>query len=176
MEPKSKLVTIFRSADHSAESEATNVRDLLSEAEIQAELLGDDAPGVPSGAFEVRVPVNQVPRAEELIAAWQSEISHPGDDSHSLDLVTVFESDAHNAEMEAIAVRGILEASGIPSVLVGASVYPNLPFEVRVPRNQSEDARQIIEESRVYGAEAAEEAARATEGQVTPEQEPPGSA
>ena len=163
MEPESNLVTVFRSADHLAEAEAANARDVLLAAGIQAEVFGDDAPGVPSGVFEVRVPAGQVFRAEGLMASREPEISEAGDASHSLDLVTVFSSDRHDAEMEAIAVRGILDASEIPSVIVGASVYPNLPSEVRVPRYRLEEAQRAIAEARAAGPEAAEEGAAETQ-------------
>jgi len=81
-----------------------------------------------------------------------------------MDLVTVFSSDHHNAEMEALAIRGLLDASGIPSVVVGSSVYPNLPVEVRVPQALAEDAGRAIEEFQAAGPQAAEEAERASEG------------
>jgi hypothetical protein len=86
-----------------------------------------------------------------------------GDASDSLSLVTVFSSDAHDAEMEAFAVRGVLDANEIPSVIVGASLYPNLPFEVRVPGNCADDARRAIAESRTAGPSGADEAERASE-------------
>lgn len=164
LEPELELVTVFRSADHSAEAEAAAVRDLLASAGLSAELLADDAPGVPSGAWEVRVPPSEVSRAEALIDARQPELEQQGDNSHAFDLVTVFSSDAHAAEMEAMGIRSVLDANGIPSVIVGSSVYPNLPFEVRVPSNHLEDARSVIEESRAAGPQAADEAARASEG------------
>ena len=89
-----------------------------------------------------------------------------GDASHDLDLATVFRSNLHNAEMEALSIRSILDASDIPSVVVGASLLPNLPFEVRVPRAYLEEAQRVIRESQAAGPAAAEEAERASEGPV----------
>jgi len=86
-----------------------------------------------------------------------------GDASDALDLVTLFSSDEHNAEMQAMSVRAILEAGGIPAVIVGSSVYPNLPFEVRVPKAQLEEARLAILDAQAAGPEAAEEAEQAGE-------------
>jgi len=143
MEPE--LATVFRSADHLAELQASKARDILVEAGFSAEIFGDDAPGVPTGAYEVRVPPGEATRADEVIAAHQPEIMNPGDTSEALDLETVFVSNAHNSELEALNVRGLLEGSGISAVIVGASVYPNLPFEVRVPKAQLDDARRLIE-------------------------------
>jgi hypothetical protein len=65
--------------------------------------------------------------------------------------------------MEALAVRVLLESSGIPAVLVGAPQYPVLPVEIRVPRLHAVDAERIIEESRRAGPAAAEEGERETE-------------
>jgi len=144
---KPDLVTVFRSADPSAEAQAQAVVDLLHGAGVAAHLVGDDAPGVPTGAWEVRVEKQEAAQAEALITSHQQKISHPGDASHALDLVTVFSSDAHNAEMEAIGIQALLAAAGIPAVIVGASVYPNLPFDVRVPRSRLEEARRLIEDS-----------------------------
>jgi len=35
--------------------------------------------------------------------------------------------------MEATQIRSVLDASGIPCVVIGSSQIPSLPFEVRVP-------------------------------------------
>lgn len=90
------------------------------------------------------------------------------DNSEQFDLVTVFRSDEHTAEMEALAIHGLLEAAGIPAVLVGTSVLPVLPFEVRVPKARLEEAERLIAESQATGPQAAEEAAS-----ETPDSEPP---
>ncbi len=85
------------------------------------------------------------------------------DDSEDFDLVTVFSSDEHNAEMQAQAVQNVLEAGGIPAVIVGSSVLPNLPFEVRVPSSRLEEAQTLIADSEAAGPAGAEEAERASE-------------
>jgi hypothetical protein len=85
------------------------------------------------------------------------------DDSEDFDLVTVFSSDEHNAEMQAQAVQSVLEAGGIPAVIVGSSVLPNLPFEVRVPSARLEEAETLIANSEAAGPLGAEEAERASE-------------
>ncbi len=43
--------------------------------------------------------------------------------------------------MEAMGIKNLLESNGIAAVLVGDSVLPNFPFEVRVARDQVERAR-----------------------------------
>jgi hypothetical protein len=85
------------------------------------------------------------------------------DDSEDFDLVTVFSSAEHDAEMEALAVQSVLEAGGIPAVIVGSSVLPNLPFEVRVPSSRLEEAETLIADSKAAGPAGAEEAERASE-------------
>ncbi len=84
----------------------------------------------------------------------------PLDLSHDLDMVPVFVSDAPDSEMLAIGIRSILDAQGIPSVLVSGTVFPSLPFEVRVPKIRLEEARQAIAEAEEAGPSAAEEAER----------------
>jgi len=155
------MVTAFRSADSSAEEEAEDILALLRETGIEAQLLDDRSPGVPTGVFEVRVPETDLARAMAAIHADQAQPAAAGDASASLDMATVFRSDAHNAEMEAAAVRGVLDASGIPSIVVGSPYLPNLPVEVRVPHAKLLEAQRVIEESQMAGPAAAEEAAGA---------------
>jgi Putative prokaryotic signal transducing protein len=80
------------------------------------------------------------------------------DASHELDLVPVFSSSNHDGEMEAITIKGILEASGIPVILVGPSSIPSLEFQVQVPESRLDEARAIIAEARSAGPKAAMEA------------------
>jgi len=86
-----------------------------------------------------------------------------GRKSHDLDMVPLFSSSAHDAEMEANSVHALLDANGIPSVVVGSSVLPVVEFQVQVPRAQLEDAQRILEEAEAAGPKAAAEAEAATE-------------
>lgn len=165
MNEQAELVTVFRSADSSAEEDAEDVRDLLAEAGLSPVLLGDDAPGVPCGASEVRVPAGEAARAGELIAASAEFEPEAGDPSHEFDLETIFDAMGATAEMEAIGVRAVLDAYGIFSVLVGPSVYPNLRFLVRVPKKDTARAQQALAEARAAGPVAAEEGQRASESE-----------
>lgn len=85
------------------------------------------------------------------------------DDSHALDLVTVFQSSGAAGEMQADAIQSLLEDSGIEAVLVGDSVLPNLPFEVRVAQQHEEEAKRLIADAEAGGPAAADEAEAATE-------------
>ena len=52
-----ETVTVFRSADSTAEADAAAVRDLLSEGGLHPVVLTDSEPGVPIGSTEVLVNV-----------------------------------------------------------------------------------------------------------------------
>ena len=85
------------------------------------------------------------------------------DPGHDLDMVTLFSSMNHDAEMEALALHGLLEANGIESTVVGPSTIPSVEFQVQVPRAQAEDAERVMVEAREAGPAAAEEAEAAGE-------------
>jgi hypothetical protein len=95
----------------------------------------------------------------------------PGDDaldgavdpSPDLDLVSVFRSSNTDAEVECDNIHGLLEASGVFSVIEGASVIPSLEFQVLVPREKFEEAERLIREAREAGPAAAAEAEAASE-------------
>lgn len=166
-----ELVTVFRSADESAEEDAKAVGELLTSEGIDAVVLDDDAPGVPEMAWEVRVRPGDVTRAERLIAEARlpdDELVEV-DESPALDTETVFSAPAGpTAEIEAMSVKSVLDAAGIASFIVGDSVLPNLPFEVRVAKEYAARAREVIEEARAAGPQAAEEAERNTETPLNP--------
>jgi hypothetical protein len=140
---------------------------MLVDAGIAAIIADDRVPQVPVGAYEVRVPPGDASRAEELLDAVPD--AGDGDASEAMDLETVLTFDTNDAEMEAMAVKGLLEASGIPAVVVGSSSLPSLPFEVRVPRETLETARASIAEARAAGPAAAEAAVAETSPGVAEE-------
>jgi hypothetical protein len=74
------------------------------------------------------------------------------DTSGDLELETIYHAEGSStAELEALEIKSLLESNGIPTVMVGDSVLPNLPFEIRVARRDAERARQLIAESRCAG-------------------------
>jgi hypothetical protein len=157
MTDENALITVFRSGDPSAEADATAARDCLTQAGIQAVLLGDDTPGVIEGTWEVRVPPSDRTRAEAIL---ESQACEPEDESqvpqeglsHELDFVSFFGSQASDSEMEAIMIQSILESNDIPCILVGSSQYPSLGFEVRVPKSRLKEAVAAVEAARQSGA------------------------
>jgi hypothetical protein len=142
-------ITVFRSAEDSAVAEANEVRDMLIEAGF--------SPIVVESTCEVQVPASESQRAEELVAERKG--SQPGlDVSHGVDLVPIYSSQAANAEVEALTIKGILDTNGIPNLLTEAMALPNLPHEVRVPKDRVEEAERAIAEARA-AARALEEIA-----------------
>lgn len=171
MAADAEMVNVFRSADEDAEENARAIQELLASQGIDAALLDDTAPGVPSGAWEVRTAASDVTRAEELIGEARLPDADLTDvsDSPAFDAETVFRADSGaNAEMEAMAVKSMLESAGVAALLVGDSILPNLAFEVRVAREQLDDARRLIEEAQVAGAEAADQEEQSTETPLNP--------
>lgn len=150
---------MFRSADDSAQDDAAQVAQSLNSAGIPAKVLDDTAPGVPQGAWEVCVSKDDSARADAFIATHplEDEMANP-DESHDLDLVTVFRSAGTNTEAEALTVKGLLDSAGIPAVIVADARWPNLPEHVRAPRAQASEARRVIAEALAAGPQAAEEA------------------
>ncbi|MGD0500893.1 MAG: hypothetical protein ABSC23_20965 [Bryobacteraceae bacterium] len=87
------------------------------------------------------------------------------DPSPDFDLVPLFSSASIYAEMEATNIHALLEAAGVPSVVMGDAVLPFLSsaFEVRVPRARFDEAERVLEAARAAGPAAAAEAEAATE-------------
>jgi Putative prokaryotic signal transducing protein len=150
------LIVVYRSMDADANEDAECVVELLRDAGIQAVLHDDSAPGVPAGVFEVLVPAADAARAEELIAENPPpDEAEEVDPSSDLDLETIASA---TSEMEGMSIKNLLDSNGIAAVLVGDSVLPNIPFEVRVARDQAERARLLIADAEARGPAAAVEA------------------
>ena len=80
------------------------------------------------------------------------------------ELVTIYRSSGANVgELEAQEIQRLLEASGIPSVLVGDAVLPNLGFELRVQEADAATANRLIADALESGPRGAEEAERVSE-------------
>ncbi len=169
MSAQPDVVTVYRSMDTTAKEDCEAIKDILSAEGLSAVILDDDVPGVPEGTYEIRVPAGEAQRAEKLIA----ENPLPGevelDNSAKLDLVSIFQSDGSDptGQMEAMDIFNVLETNGIAAVLVGDARLPNLPFGVRVAREQVERARELIAEAQSVGPAGAEEAELESEEKAT---------
>jgi hypothetical protein len=153
------LVTVYRSMDATAKEDCETIVEILNDRNISAIIVDDTAPGVPEGTFEVRVPAADSARAEAIIDEnpLPDEVEEV-DDSEDLDLETIFHSDGTMAEVEAVAIKNVLEANGVAAVLFGDSVLPNFGFEVKVARDQVENARKLIAQAEADGPAAADAA------------------
>lgn len=80
-----------------------------------------------------------------------------------LDMVPVYSSSTHAAELEADNIHALLDANGISNIIIGPSVLPVVEFQVQVPRAQLEEARKVIDEAEAAGSEAATEAEKESE-------------
>lgn len=88
----------------------------------------------------------------------------PGDPQHHLDAEVIFSGQGTGAELEAMNIRGVLEANGITVITTPVFPVPTFAVEIRVPRDEVERARQALDEARSAGPEAAEREERAEEG------------
>jgi len=153
---------VYRSGDPSAKGEAEAAQELLTKAGIRSILLGDDAPGVVEGSWEVRVPAADRERAEKLVDAPglaeeererdEEEVSEAGL-SHDLDFVNLATFDGTQADLEATLLKAALEGSDIPVMVVGSAQIPSLGFEVRVPKTRLEEALTLMASADQSGAE-----------------------
>jgi len=84
-------------------------------------------------------------------------------ENEAQEMVVVFSSSNHDAEMETLNIKAMLDASDVPAMVVGPSVLPNLEFQVQVSEELAERAQALIEEARAAGPEAADEAEALTE-------------
>ena len=74
-------------------------------------------------------------------------MSNQADNSTLLDETVFREEGMATAELNALVIKNLLEANGIPALVVGEAVLPNLPFEVKVSHRNAERARQLVAES-----------------------------
>ncbi len=79
------------------------------------------------------------------------------------EMVAVFSSSNHDAEMEVMNIKAMLEASGVDAMIVGPSVLPSLEFQIQVSEEKAAEAEALIAEARAAGPAAAAEAEALTE-------------
>jgi hypothetical protein len=160
MKENEELLTVFRSADASAMDDAKEIVEILSGQNIESDIFDDSTPGVVTGTVEVRVPVAQAEKAEQIIAAEPVEGDMANvDPSHALDPVTVYQGVGTTVEMEAAMVESVLRDAGIQPIVVGSASLPNLPIEIQVAHEYADQAKQVIQEALASGPAAADESA-----------------
>jgi hypothetical protein len=81
--------------------------------------------------------------------------------------LSIGDAELELSELELATVQPLLEAAGIDVIVQGATPLPNLPYELLVPEEQLEQARQVLREAMQAGPEGAAEAESETEGQAS---------
>src|SRR5438045_8751135 len=97
MNDEAQLVTIYRSGDADADTDAARVRAYLTASGLKAVIFNDERPGVVQGSCEVRVPTDDVVRAAEPLAPYDTDSPDLADPS---------------PEPETVAVAGRMGAAG----------------------------------------------------------------
>ncbi len=92
-------------------------------------------------------------------------VSGAEDPSSDMDMVAVFSETGALAEMEALAIQGILTANDIPFTVFGSSTLPVTEFSIQVPASRVADAQKAIADAQAAGPAAAEQAER--EGELS---------
>jgi hypothetical protein len=75
----------------------------------------------------------------------------------------VFSSSNFDGELEAMAIKSVLDANNIPAILSGPHILPNLPFQVEVPAHLLDKAEQLLRDARQDGRRSADEGEKLTE-------------
>ena len=163
MAGETSLKTVYRSANTNAEADSAAVKNLLIKAGLNPVLLDGTVPGIVSGTWEVRVPADEAPYAQEVIGEIDEDEEAVLSSSSEFDLVPVAATEGALSEMEAISIKAILDANGINAVIVGASQLPNLGFEVRVADADLDRSQRAIAEAQAAGPAGALEAESAGE-------------
>ncbi|HET8548146.1 MAG TPA: DUF2007 domain-containing protein [Bryobacteraceae bacterium] len=149
------LTTVYRASDRNAETDATALKNMLVQNGIEAAVV--DA----RGAWEVRVSASEAAEARQWLAKVRpDQAMTEANPSHEYDFVPIATTDGAISEIEAVSIQSALDAAGINCVVVGNSMLPNLGFEVRVPREDLERAREVLTEAQAAGPAAADEASR----------------
>ncbi len=127
---------IIRSGE---DRDAADVRDQLVAAGLDAEIA-------------VCVKAGQADEARRVLEGMQGD----ADPSPELNLETIAVFQGLDAEMQAAAVEGLLEQSGISVVVEGSSSFPSLPYEIKVAHNLAGSAREILAQAEADGPAAAD--------------------
>jgi hypothetical protein len=87
----------------------------------------------------------------------------PGDPTEHLDNEVIYEGQGANAGLEALTIKGLLEANDITVFASEGEPYHSLPVLLRVPKDQLERAKRVLSEAESAGPAAAEAAELAGE-------------
>src|SRR6478735_3491912 len=163
MDGELDLVTVYRSADSDADQDAEAMLNYLAANGLHPLIVDDTVVGVVPGSYEVRVPASEASAAERLVTSFDPDAPQPADPSADLDMVPIASMMGATGEMEAMGIKSVLDAAGVPNVLIGGSTLPNLEFQVRVAQADVPQAKAVLAEAEAAGPAAAVEAERESE-------------
>ena len=145
-----KLTTVFFGKGLAANPEAEVLKSLLASAGIESVIRWNPPTFQHRDGISLLVLESQ--REDALSLMEQAQIGGEAEMSKEHptgEFVTVFSSNAHDAESEADTIHSLLESAGLQSVIVRENVQelPTGGVEVRVLPDEAEEARELIEEA-----------------------------
>ncbi len=145
-----ELTAIFFGKGLAANPEAEILKSLLASAGIESVIRWTPPTFQHRDGISLLVLESQREDALSLIAQAQMEKGAMMSEEHPKgEFVTVFSSNAHDAETEADTIHSLLESAGLQSVIVRENVQelPTGGIEVRVLPDEADEARELIEQA-----------------------------
>lgn len=154
MSAPADYITVFRSSDSDASRKVFELAKTLTAHGLAPVVVNDQAPGVPAGCHEVRVPTAEVTTAEQILStATVTSAEEP-----SLEAELIYYSNGSNAEIEAMGIKSLLEVNGIEAWVNSNSQVFSTPWEVHVAKGEVANAKRVLAEAQAAGPLAAEQA------------------
>lgn len=151
-----ELTAVFFGKEISSNPEAEILKTLLSSAGIESIIRWTPPTFQSSGGVYLLVLESHREEALSVIEQAQLEEGEDMPEEHPKGkFVTVFSSNAVDAELEADTIHSLLASAGLQSVIVRENVreLPTGGVEVRVLPQEADDARQLIAEALKAGTE-----------------------
>ena len=145
-----ELAVVFFGKGLAANPEAEVLRSLLASAGIESVIRWTPPTFQRRDGISLLVVESQREDARSLIEqAQMGEGAEMSKEHPKGKFVTVFSSNAHDAESEADTIHSLLESAGLQSVIVRENVQelPTGGVEVRVLPDEADEARELIEEA-----------------------------
>jgi hypothetical protein len=155
-----QLTAVFFGKGLAANPEAEVLRSLLASAGIESIIRWTPPTFQHRDGISLLVVESQREEALNLIEQAQlGEGAEMAREHPKGEFVTVFSSNAHDAESEADTIHSLLESAGLQSVIVRENVQelPTGGVEVRVLADEADEARELIEEALETGWDEDEE-------------------
>jgi nitrate reductase NapAB chaperone NapD len=155
-----QLTAIFFGKGLAANPEAEVLKSLLASAGIESLIRWTPPTFQHRDGISLLVVESQREDAVRIIEQAQMGQGEEVSEEHPTGkFVTVFSSNAHDAESEADTIHSLLDSAGLQSVIVRENVQelPTGGVEVRVLPQEADEARDLIEQALETGFSADEE-------------------